>query len=197
MRGYFGIGAEGISKAMNVGALFRTAHAFDADFVFTVNANYQRALAGRADTSDAVGHVPFYAFPSVDELRLPEGCALVGVELTPDAVDLPSFRHPANAAYVLGPERGSLSPEMVARCDFVVKIPTKFCINVSLAGALVMYDRTLQMGKFPRRPDRPGGPVEDVPEHRHGGPTLRRLADYLATPPEEAVKALKDQDPYE
>ena len=38
MKGYFGIGVEGVSKAMNVGTLFRTAHAFDAAFVFTVRA---------------------------------------------------------------------------------------------------------------------------------------------------------------
>ena len=30
MRGYFGIGVEGISKPMNLGSLFRTAHAFGA-----------------------------------------------------------------------------------------------------------------------------------------------------------------------
>ena len=30
MKGYFGIGVEGISKAVNVGTLFRTAHAFGA-----------------------------------------------------------------------------------------------------------------------------------------------------------------------
>ena len=29
-RGYFGIGAEGVSKSANVGALLRTAHAFGA-----------------------------------------------------------------------------------------------------------------------------------------------------------------------
>ena len=38
MRGYFGIGVEGISKTMNVGNLFRTAHAFGASFVFTIDA---------------------------------------------------------------------------------------------------------------------------------------------------------------
>jgi hypothetical protein len=59
-----------------------------------------------------------------------------------------------------------------------------------------MYDRTLQMGKFPRRPARPGGPVEELPEHQHGGPVLRRLADYLARPPEDAVRAVNDEDPY-
>ena len=197
MRGFFGIGAEGISKTMNVGALFRTAHAFGASFVFTVDSVYGRTVGARADTSKAVDHVPFYEFPDIEQMVLPEGCALVGVELTPDAVELPSFRHPANAAYILGPERGSLSAEMVERCDFVVKIPTKFCINVSLAGALVMYDRTLQMGKFPRRPDRPGGPTDDEPVHQHGGPVLRRLDDYLATPPEDALRAINDEDPYE
>ena len=38
MRGYFGIGAEGISKPMNLGALMRTAHAFGASFFFTIAA---------------------------------------------------------------------------------------------------------------------------------------------------------------
>ena len=34
MRGYFAIGAERISKPMNLGALMRTGHAFGASFVF-------------------------------------------------------------------------------------------------------------------------------------------------------------------
>ena len=46
MKGYFGIGVEGISKAMNVGTLFRTAHAFGASFVFTVRAQYNRREGG-------------------------------------------------------------------------------------------------------------------------------------------------------
>lgn len=197
MRGYFGIGAEGISKPMNVGALFRTANAFGAGFVFTVRKAYASDIGRRADTSGATRQMPFYEFPDVAHLVLPSGCRLVGVELTDDAIELPSFRHPPAAAYVLGPERRSLSPAMLERCDFVVKIPTKFCINVSLAGALVMYDRMLQMGGFPRRPDRPGGPVEMPPEHRHGRPKTRRMDNFLAQPPEAATGALSDQDPYE
>ena len=39
MRGYFGIGAEGISKPMNLGNLIRSAHAFGASFVFLVDAH--------------------------------------------------------------------------------------------------------------------------------------------------------------
>ncbi|MEC7466829.1 MAG: TrmH family RNA methyltransferase, partial [SAR324 cluster bacterium] len=39
MRGYFGVGLEQSSKPMNAGNLFRTAHAFGASFLFTVNAS--------------------------------------------------------------------------------------------------------------------------------------------------------------
>jgi len=49
-RGYFGIGVEGISKPMNAGNLFRTAHAFGASFVFTIGADYSVRKA-RSDTS--------------------------------------------------------------------------------------------------------------------------------------------------
>ncbi|TCS64783.1 RNA methyltransferase [Varunaivibrio sulfuroxidans] len=177
MRGYFAIGAERINKAMNVGAIFRTAHAFGASFVFTVAGDYARPRMKRADTSDAAGHVPYYAFPDLDHMILPAGCTLVGIELTDDAVDLPSFTHPGRAAYVLGPERGSLSPEMTARCAHIIKIPTRFCINVSLAAAIVMYDRTIALGRFAPRPMRPGGPTEDLPEHVHGGPIFRTRAE--------------------
>lgn len=183
MRGYFGVGVEGISKSMNAGAIFRTTHAFGGSFVFTVGAMYARGQGGLADTSKALTHMPFYGFESCNQMVLPDDCRLVGVELTDDAVDLPSFRHPSRCAYVLGPERGSLSPQMVDKCDFVVKIPTSFCINVSVAAALVMYDRTLSMGRFAERPVRAGGPIEDLPEHHHGGPVLRTLEPFRETPP--------------
>ncbi|MFN3075758.1 MAG: RNA methyltransferase [Alphaproteobacteria bacterium] len=187
MRGYFGIGVERINKPYNVGSLFRSAHAFHAGFVFTVAADYERRQGHRTDTSDTLGQLPFYAFPDVSSLLLPKGCRLVGVELMDEAVELPSFRHPLQAAYVLGPERGSLSPEMVARCDFLVKIPTRFCLNVGIAGVLIMYDRLLSRGRFPERPVVPGGPIEPLPAHQAGGPILRRLDRFREAPPLEEV----------
>lgn len=174
MRGYFGIGVEGLSKAMNAGSLFRTAHAFGASFVFTVGAVYSRRELEKSDTSKSASHIPLHAFEGVRDFRLPLGCTLVGVELLDDAIDLPSFTHPMQAAYVLGPERGSLSPELTAMCDHVVKIPTRFCVNVGLAGALVMYDRVLSMGRFAPRPESPGGPVEPLPPPRFGPPLWER-----------------------
>ena len=158
VRGYFGIGAEGISKPMNIGNLFRSAHAFGASFMFTVNSPFS-AREGRSDTARSPGHVPLYQWDSADEVVMPKGCALVGVELIDNAVDLPSFRHPLQAAYFLGPEKGSLSPHILETCDHIIKIPTQFCVNVATAGAIVLYDRTLSLGRFPTRPEHDGGPT--------------------------------------
>ena len=187
MRGYFGVGVEGINKVMNVGNLFRTAHAFGASFVFTVAATYKREEGARADTSDSLAHVPFYTFPNLPSIQLPEKCALVGIELTPDAVGLPSFHHPSRAAYILGPERGSISPELTAKCDHIIKIPTSFCVNVGIAGAIVMYDRVKSLGNYPQRPARPGGPTEfDMnPKLNHGEQIIRsKMEPFRDTPPE-------------
>jgi len=155
MRGYFGIGVEQISKPMNLGNLMRSANAFGANFFFTVNAAFDAEEVAMSDTSEAARHVPLYVHHEPGDLVLPRYCKLVGVEFTEDSQALPSFYHPIAAAYILGRERGSLSPEMQARCDTLVKIPTKFCVNVGVAGALVMYDRVLSMGGFPPR-QRPG-----------------------------------------
>jgi tRNA G18 (ribose-2'-O)-methylase SpoU len=173
MRGFFAVGAEGISKPMNLGNLIRSAHAFGASFVFLVKADYT-VRAARSDTSQAEHQLPVYDFASVEELRLPRGCRLVGCELVDEAVALPSFRHPVNAAYVFGPERSSLSPAMLARCHHVVRIPTRFCINLAVAGAVVMYDRLVSLGRFAPRPLHAGGPTESLPAHVHG--PIRRFA---------------------
>ncbi|MEM9170177.1 MAG: RNA methyltransferase [Pseudomonadota bacterium] len=158
MRGYFGIGSERISKAMNLGAMLRTGHAFGASFMFTIGAAHNAREVDRSDTSKTHGHVPLYAFDDVDALVLPKGCALVGVELDARAVDLPTFRHPTNAAYLFGPEKGDLSDAAKAQCAHLVKIPMKFCVNLSVAAALVMYDRLLQRGGYPPRATAPGAP---------------------------------------
>lgn len=175
-RGYFAIGVEGVSKPLNVGNLMRSAHGFGASFIFTVNADY-RVRDAWSDTSKAPGHLPLYNWAGIEDIQLPEGCRLVGVELLEEATDLPSFHHPRQAAYVLGPERGELSTELRARCDSIVKIPTAFCINVAMAGAIVMYDRIRSLGRFPARPLSCGSEPVPLPSHVHGGPKRRKRGD--------------------
>ena len=187
-RGYFGVGTEGTSKAMNVGSIIRSAHAFGASFAFTVAGIYEKKVGRKTDTSKAPAHIPFYAFPDIESMVLPDNCQIVGVELTDDAIDLPSFHHPRRAVYILGPERGSLSPEMVEKCDHILKIPTGFCINVGIAAAIVMYDRVQSLGRFAHRPPRPGGPIEELPDHTHGMPVIRnKMKKFAETPPLETA----------
>lgn len=171
MRGYFGIGVEEISKEQNVGNLARSAHSFGASFFFAIAPAVDIRKMKVSDTSDAFDHMPYYQYDSVAEMDLPKGCQLVGIEFVDESIPLPSFRHPVRAAYVLGAEMGSLSPALMDRCDFIVKIPMKFCVNVGVAGAIVMYDRMISMGKFAERPVRAGGQAQELPQHVQG---LRR-----------------------
>jgi tRNA G18 (ribose-2'-O)-methylase SpoU len=174
MRGYFGVGVDGISKPMNLGNLLRISHAFGASFFFTLCGKVKLSDA-QSDTSSAAGHLPVYQFETMEEFRLPQGCRVVGVEITDDAVELPRFRHPPCAAYVFGSERMSLSPQTLQACEFVVRIPTRFSINVGMAGAIVLYDRLISLGGYPARPTRPGGGEAELPAiHRWGAPILRR-----------------------
>jgi tRNA G18 (ribose-2'-O)-methylase SpoU len=174
-RGYFGIGAEGVSKSANIGALLRTGHAFGAAFCFTIGTGWDARAARTADTADTPSHVPLWRFGESSDIALPRRCALVGIELLDDAIDLPSFRHPLSAAYVLGPERAGLSPGVLARCDHVVRIPTRFALNLAVAGALVLYDRLLQHGRFADRPvGSMGAALPAIAATGHGPPRFRR-----------------------
>ena len=138
LRGYFGVGIENSSKQMNAGNLFRTAHAFGAKFLFTINAKYSVGRA-KADTSLAPKNIPWYNYNSAENLMLPGNCVLVGIEFHEEAIELPVFRHPSNAAYIFGPEMGSLSSEILDRCKHIVKIPTNFSLNVATAGAIIIF----------------------------------------------------------
>jgi tRNA G18 (ribose-2'-O)-methylase SpoU len=167
LRGYFGIGVEGISKEQNVGTIVRTSYSFGANFFFAIRPDVNINALRVSDTSDAFKNLPYYQFETPEDMRLPEDCTLVGVELTDESVDMPSFRHPRRACYIFGSEMGSLSPEVVAQCDHVVKIPMHFCVNVGVAAAITMYDRMICMGRFAERPVKPGGPmIEDIKQKR-------------------------------
>jgi hypothetical protein len=55
----------------------------------------------------------------------------------------------------------------------VVKIPTRLCVNLSVAGAIVMYDRLLSIGRFAARPILAGQEPEKLAAHEFGQPALK------------------------
>jgi hypothetical protein len=64
-----------------------------------------------------------------------------------------------------------------------VRIPTRFALNLAVAGALVLYDRLLQHGRFADRPVGSGGPDERPdPPPGHGTPRFRANVPAWAKP---------------
>ena len=152
VKGYFGIGVENVSKAMNAGAVMRTANAFGANFSFFVGGPLDKKEIRLSDTSKTENSLPTYFYDKPADIQLPKGCKLVGIELLDDADYLPSFRHPRLAAYILGSERLGLSDNIISKCDYIIKVPTKFSLNLALTGGIVSYDRLTSMKQFNKRP---------------------------------------------
>ena len=69
---------------------------------------------------------------------------LIGVELSPEATLLSDFHHPRNAVYLLGAEDHGLSKKAVDKSHHLVKFKTPKSLNVSVAGSIVMYDRSVK-----------------------------------------------------
>lgn len=142
-RGYFAVGVYHPMHEVNVGTLWRSAAAFGAAFVFTVGKRYRPHQA--SDTAKAPLHTPLFHFASIDDLHahLPHGCPLVGVEQTLTATALHIFPHPERAAYLLGAEDSGLPAAVLERCHYVTEIRgASPCLNVAVAGSIVLYDRS-------------------------------------------------------
>lgn len=65
----------------------------------------------------------------------------VCVEIVPNAQNLVSFDHPAEAVYVFGPEDGGVSQVYKRFCSSFIFIPSAHCLNLSAALNVVLYDR--------------------------------------------------------
>ena len=138
MRGYCGIGIYGTKTAANVGTLWRSAGLMGASFIFTVGRRYPKQAS---DTIKAWKHIPLWNYESLDDLRTPFDCPLIGVEQVAQSRPLPTFRHPERAVYLLGAEDTGLPDAVIDRCHSIVEIPSDRCLNVAVAGSIVLYDR--------------------------------------------------------
>lgn len=141
-RGFCGIGIYQPKHDTNVGTLFRSAHAFGADFIFTVGRQYR---IQSSDTTKSFRHIPYWHFETINDLksRIPKGSTLVNVEMSEKSRDLTTFCHPERAVYLLGNEVYGIPEKFLD--GWTVHIPTEFCLNVATAGTCVLYDRCLKL----------------------------------------------------
>jgi tRNA(Leu) C34 or U34 (ribose-2'-O)-methylase TrmL len=147
MRGFYGIGSYRPKNSTNLGMLWRSAHQFDAAFMATIGTRC--GFEGQpSNTTRAERHLPLYIYPTIKDLILPENCRIVCVEQTSTSVPLEDFQHPAQAFYLLGAEDDGIPPEVLEYArGGVVHISTKRCLNVAVAGSIVMYDRFVKASR--------------------------------------------------
>jgi tRNA G18 (ribose-2'-O)-methylase SpoU len=144
-RGFFGIGIVGSKTPINVGTLWRSAGIMGADFIFTAGRRYPPQAS---DTIKAWKHVPLFEFPSAEVLlaNLPKGCMPIGIEIDERAKPIEHFVHPERACYILGAEDGGIPQRVLRRLPYIVQLPGSHCLNVAVAGSIVLYDRIAKRG---------------------------------------------------
>lgn len=142
-RGFFGIGIQHTKMAENVGTLWRSASILGASFIFTIGKRYSKQAS---DTMSSWKHIPLYHYPDFEDFykSIPYDCQLVGVELDEKSIPVSEFKHPERVVYLLGAEDNGLSKQAIDKCHRLVQLPGDYCMNVSVAGSLIMYDRLIK-----------------------------------------------------
>jgi tRNA(Leu) C34 or U34 (ribose-2'-O)-methylase TrmL len=135
-RGYAAIALDRPKDAANLGGVLRAAGCYSADLVMLIGDRMRGS--GKTDTQKAWRHIPVI---EADDLVIPYGATAVCVELIAGATPLQRFVHPEQAVYVFGPEDGSVSSKIAARCAHKVYVPTAFCMNLAATANVVLYDR--------------------------------------------------------
>jgi len=139
-RGYYGIGILNGKTEMNIGTLWRSASILGASFIFTIGKRYKKQAS---DTMKAWRHIPLYHYDEFADFykNIPYDCQLVGVELDERAHLIKNYVHPQRCIYILGAEDNGLTIEALSHCHSIIQLPGEYCMNVAVAGSIVMYDR--------------------------------------------------------
>lgn len=93
-------------------------------------------MKGYKDVTWAKSERPFEEF---------EGYVPIAIEVRENSEMLQNFVHPEKALYVFGPEDDSLRSVTLRHCHRFVAIPSRHCLNLSMAVGTVLYDRFVKM----------------------------------------------------
>ena len=144
-RGFFGIGIQHTKTEQNIGTLWRSASIMGASFIFTIGKRYKKQAS---DTMQSWRHIPLYNYETFDEFykAMPYDCQLVGIELDDKSEPIETFKHPERCIYLLGAEDNGLTKEAIDKCHKIVQLAGDYCMNVPVAGSIMMYDKILKRG---------------------------------------------------
>ena len=139
-RGYYGIGVFNGKTEQNIGTLWRSANIFGADFIFTIGKRYTRQ---KSDTMQTPRHIPLFNYDSWDDFKkhIPYDCPVVAIELDHKSIPIKRYVHPERCVYLLGAEDSGIPKEIIEKCRDIIQLPGDVCMNVAVAGSIVMYDR--------------------------------------------------------
>ncbi|MFT5118212.1 MAG: tRNA(Leu) C34 or U34 (ribose-2'-O)-methylase TrmL [Kiritimatiellia bacterium] len=149
---YACIGLLNPKSPENVGSVMRAAGCYGVSSVFYTGTRYDRAKPFYTDTQKIYQTRPLI---NVKELKdtIPLGCVPVAVELIDGAKSLTTYKHPACAFYIFGPEDGSLKEEITGFCEDIVYIPTEGCMNLAATVNVLLYDRLAKGDDFSEHQD--------------------------------------------
>jgi tRNA G18 (ribose-2'-O)-methylase SpoU len=139
-RGYFGIGILNPKIEENIGTLWRSAFIMGASFIFTIGKRYKEQAS---DTPKSWKHIPLYNYTTFEEFynTMPYHCKLVGIEINEKSIPIKDYKHHERCVYLLGAEDMGLTNNAMDKCHELIKLPGDICLNVSVAGSIVLYDR--------------------------------------------------------
>ena len=129
----------------NLGAIVRACACFQVNTIYWTGDRLDLETVARLPRE-----LRMKAYQTVRLIRterpfdLIEDATPVCIELLENAQSLPVFAHPSNAAYVFGPEDGSVSQVFRRLCHQFVSIPSRYCVNLAAACNIVLYDRVMK-----------------------------------------------------
>ncbi len=140
---------EDIVDHTNIGAVFRSAAALQADAVLIspecADPLYRRAVRVSMGAVFQVPWARLTSWPEQLQTLKAQGFLTVALSLTPDALDIDAFgaRDVSKLALILGTEGPGLKTASVAAADVAVRIPMHNgvdSLNVATAGALALWE---------------------------------------------------------
>ena len=149
----FGVALIDCKNAWNLGNALRSTVAFGGS-IFIVQGSRWVGTGDwvKTDTENARDKIPMYLSINDAFKYIPNSHETVAVEMVDDAESIVSFKHPANATYLFGPEDGKLSDDILEGCNHKIKIPTAYSLNLAACVACIGHDRLIKVALEPKDP---------------------------------------------